>query len=145
MSGQFAAAHGLNFTQNRLGERMADRDHDGFAAHLADGLDGAAGGADVVDDAWDMPRRGRCGDESCAGDDWDKVVGLDEIALLIDEHRTVGIPVEDDATIEVLFTNDLGQLLTGGGRQRIRTVVRERAVQRVIQEHGAGEEIMREE
>jgi hypothetical protein len=62
------------------------------------------------------------------GYDWDKIVGLYELAPFINKHRSIGITIEYDTAIQPLFTDEGGNLRPGLRLQRIGAMVRKRAI-----------------
>ena len=79
------------------------------------------------------------------GDNGNQVVGLDERAVLVDEHRAVGIAVENDAAVKPLVSHARGDLRARLSLERIRRMVRERPIQRVVEHDRARKQVVHEQ
>ena len=71
----------------------------------------------------------------CTSNDGNQIIGLDEFAALVDEHRAVCVAVEYDAAVKPLLAHDFGNLFARLGLERIRRVGGERPVGSVVEQH----------
>src|SRR5262249_61105739 len=95
----------------------------GHAAGALDRLRDRAAGADVVDDL-----RAGLFLEHAFGEEGGYEVARDELARVVDEEAPVGIAVECDAEVGALFERLADDELPVLGQERVRLVIRERAV-----------------
>ena len=148
--GELAAAERAGSAQGWLREGVAYRHHHRLEAVLAQRLGRAAARAHVVDDLWEclLARRSFSVSGSRArgaGDDGNQVVGLDEFAALVHEHRAVRVTVEDDAAVEPVLAHDRRDLRPRLRLERIGTVRGKLSVDGSVDDLRAREKLTREQ
>ena len=84
------------------------------------------------------------GGKRCASNDGNQIVRLDKFAALVYEHRAVCVAVEYDAAVKPLLADDLGNLLSRFGLERIRGMGGEGPVGSVVEQHRIREHLAHE-
>ena len=130
MPGVFAAEDRTRLRHPRLDERVADPGAHGPAAVLGDDLGNRSRGDQVMDD-----RRARLSHQFPHRDQRGQHRGRDDFRALVHHEAAVGVTVEGKAEVGARLGHRALQVPQVGGLDRIRLVVRERAVQLEVQRH----------
>ena len=123
MAGDLAGEGGVLLAHPRLDERVADAVHERDPAGALDRVRHRPARAHVVDDL-----RAGLLLEHAPGEESGDEVARDELATVVDEEAAVGVAVERDPEVGALLQRLADDELAVLGEQRVRLVVRERAV-----------------
>ena len=130
MTGDLARKGGILLAHPRLDEGVADAVHERDSAVALDRFGHGSARSHVVDDlrAWLLL-------EHALGEQRGHEVAGDELARVVDEEAAVGVAVERDAEVGALVECLRDDELAVLRQQRVRLVVRERAVRVEVAAH----------